>query len=101
MSGNAAFAEHSAKNSFTNPELHATVVNRMIAGSEVVDHERIVGLGAEVVEAINVYEVDGGLIKNVGFFCCPSGTSKTSNASSHLSRWKAYDQGKRASAGAR
>ena len=40
----------------------------MIAGNKVVDHERIVGLGAEVVEAIAVYEVEDGLIKNVWFF---------------------------------
>jgi hypothetical protein len=68
LSGKAAFAEHYAKNRFTNPALHATVVNRMVAGNKVVDHERIVGLGAEVVEAIAVYEVEGGLIKTVWFF---------------------------------
>ena len=68
LSGKAAFAEHYANSRFTIPDLHATVVNRMIAGNKVVDHERIVGLGAEVVEAIAVYEVEGGLIKKVWFF---------------------------------
>jgi hypothetical protein len=68
LSGKAAFAEHYALNRFTNSALHATVVNRMVAGNKVVDHERIVGLGAEVVEAIAVYEVEGGLIKTVWFF---------------------------------
>lgn len=68
LSGKRAFAEHYAKNRFRNPELHATVVNRMVAGNKVVDHERIVGLGADVVEAIAVYEVEGALIKTVWFF---------------------------------
>jgi hypothetical protein len=68
LSGKAAFAEHYAKSRFTNSALHATVVNRMVAGNKVVDHERIVGLGAEVVEAIAVYEIEGTLIKRVWFF---------------------------------
>jgi len=68
LSGKGAFAEHYAKNRFTIPALHATVVNRMVAGNRVVDHERIVGLGAEVVEAIAVYEIEGELIKTVWFF---------------------------------
>ena len=68
LSGKAAFAEHYAKNRFTNSALHATVVNRMVAGNKVVDHERIVGLEADVVEAIAVYEVEAGLIKKVWFF---------------------------------
>ena len=68
LSGKAAFAEHYGKNRFTIAGLHATVVNRMIAGNKVVDHERIAGLGADVVEAIAVYEVEGGLIQKVWFF---------------------------------
>lgn len=68
LSGKRAFAEHYAKNRFTIANLHATVVNRMVAGNKVVDHERIVGLETEVVEAIAVYEVEGELIKKVWFF---------------------------------
>ena len=68
LSGKAAFAEHYAKNRFTIPGLHATLVNRMVAGNKVVDHERIVGSEASVVEAIAVYEVEAGLIKCVWFF---------------------------------
>ena len=68
LSGKLAFTEHYAKNRFTIPDLHATVVNRMVAGNTVVDHERIVGLEADVLEAIAVYEVDAGLIKKVWFF---------------------------------
>jgi hypothetical protein len=40
----------------------------MVAGNKVVDHERIDGLGPEVVEAIVVYEVEDEMIKKVWFF---------------------------------
>lgn len=68
LSGMAAFAAHYGKNRFSLPGLHATVVNRMVAGNRVVDHERIVGLGPAEVEAIAVYEVVGGRIRTVWFF---------------------------------
>lgn len=68
LSGKAAFAAHYAANRFNRPGLHADVVNRMISGNKVVDHERIVGLEAEPVEAIAVYEVIDGRIRTVWFF---------------------------------
>ena len=66
--GKQAFADHYARNRFTLPHLHAEVVNRMVCGNKVVDHERITGLQPEIVEAIAVYEVDGGLIHTVWFY---------------------------------
>ena len=68
LSGKGAFAAHYAANRFNRSGLHADVVNRMVAGNKVVDHERIVGLEAEPVEAIAVYEVVDGLIRTVWFF---------------------------------
>jgi len=68
LSGKAAFADHYARNRFTLPGLHADVVNRIVAGNKVVDHERIAGLGDGIVEAIAVYEIDGGRIRTVWFF---------------------------------
>jgi hypothetical protein len=68
LSGKPAFREHYAKNRFNNPKLHAEVVNRMVSGRTVVDHERIVGLAPEVVEAIAVYEIQGERISKVWFF---------------------------------
>ena len=68
LAGKAAFTNHYANNRFNNPALHATVVNRIVAGNKVVDHERIVGLGDGIVEAVAVYEVAGGVIRNVWFF---------------------------------
>ena len=68
LSGKAAFAEHYAKNRFTLPNLHAKVVNRMVAGNKVVDHEHITGLQESIVEAIAVYEVVDGRIRTVWFY---------------------------------
>lgn len=66
--GKQAFARHYAENRFTLPELHAEVVNRMVCGHTVVDHERITGLQPGVVEAIAVYAVSDGLIRAVWFY---------------------------------
>ena len=68
LSGKQAFAAHYAKNRFTLPNLHAEVVNRIVSGDTVVDHERITGLGEGVVEAVAVYKVSGGLISTAWFF---------------------------------
>jgi hypothetical protein len=40
----------------------------MVLGNKVIDHERVVGIRQEAVEAVAVYEVDGGLIRAVWFF---------------------------------
>ena len=68
LSGKDALAAHYAKNRFTLPNLHAEVVNRMVAGNTVVDHERITGLQEGVVEAIAVYQVVGERIRTVWFY---------------------------------
>ena len=68
LSGKTAFAAHYAKNRFTLPDLHAVVVNRMVVGDKVVDHERITGLQKAVVEAIVVYHVVGERIAAVWFY---------------------------------
>jgi hypothetical protein len=66
--GKQAFAKHYADNRFTLPSLHAEVVNRMVSGNTVVDHERITGLQPGVVEAIAVYAVADDLIQTVWFY---------------------------------
>lgn len=70
LQGKAAFAAHYAANRFNLPALHAELVNRMVLGNKVVDHERITGLNNDgsPVEAAAVYEVIGGLIRRVWFF---------------------------------
>ena len=68
LQGKAALAAHYAAHRFNLPALHATVLNRIVSGSTVVDHEHIVGLGPEPVSAVAVYRVDGGRITTVWFF---------------------------------
>ncbi|TAG03676.1 MAG: steroid delta-isomerase [Betaproteobacteria bacterium] len=68
LSGKETFKAHYAKNRFTLPNLHAEVVNRMVAGNIVVDHERITGLQDGVVEAIAVYQVIDDRIATVWFY---------------------------------
>jgi hypothetical protein len=70
IEGKAALAEHYAAKRFNLPGLHAELVNRMVLGDKVIDHERITGLPGEErpVEAAAVYQVAGGLIRRVWFY---------------------------------
>ena len=68
LAGKAAFEAHYATKRFNLPALHATVVARMVSGNTVVDHEHVVGLADETVEAIAVYRVDGDRITTVWFY---------------------------------
>jgi len=67
LSGKKAFAEHYAKNRFTIPTLHARLVNRIVSGNIVVDHEAITGL-PDRSSAVAVYEIVAGRIRTVWFF---------------------------------
>jgi len=53
---------------FSSPGLHAEIVNRIVIGNKVIDHERVVGIEANPVEAVAVYEVASQLIQAVWFF---------------------------------
>jgi len=66
--GKAAMGEHYARNRFNRPELHAALLNRMVAGAIVVDHEHITGLPDGPLVAIAVYEVVDGRIRTVWFY---------------------------------
>ena len=68
LSGKEAFGEHYARNRFTLPNLHARLVNRMVSGNIVVDHEQITGLPDPNLAAFAVYEVVGDKIRTVWFF---------------------------------
>ena len=55
---------------FKDERLHATVVNRIVMGDTVVDHERVrltLPQGPATVEAIAIYEVRDGKITQVWF----------------------------------
>ena len=68
LSGKQAFGEHYAKNRFTLPNLHARLVNRIVSGSIVLDHEDITGLSEASLAAVAVYNVVEGRIQTVWFF---------------------------------
>jgi hypothetical protein len=68
LSGKKAFGEHYAKNRFTLPNLQARLVNRIVSGRIVVDHEEVSGLSEANVAAVAVYEVVDGRIRTVWFF---------------------------------
>ena len=55
---------------FKDERLHATIVNRIVMGNTVVDHERVrvtTPRGPGTVEAVAIYEVRDGKIINVWF----------------------------------
>lgn len=66
--GKAALAEMYATQRFNLPALHAELLNRMVLGDKVIDHERITGVHAQPVEVAAVYEVIDGLICTAWFF---------------------------------
>ena len=67
--GKAALAAYYATNRFNLPKLHADVVNRIVLGNKVVDHERIIGVRETgAFEAVAIYEVVDGRIDSVWFF---------------------------------
>jgi hypothetical protein len=69
LHGKAAMAEHYATRRFNLPGLNAVLVNRMVLGNKVIDHERIAGIGDAPMDAAVVFEVNPqGLICKVWFF---------------------------------
>ena len=55
-----------AKRFAENPELNCTITKRVVHGNWVVDHELVTGVKDRPrVRAVLIYEVSGGLIRNV------------------------------------
>lgn len=67
LQGRAALATFYASERFNRIDLHAELLNRMVLGDKVVDHERIRGIGPGPYEAVAVYRVADGLIRAVWF----------------------------------
>ena len=65
--GRAALAEHYRVHRFHLPALHAEVVNRMVFGNKVIDHERVSGVQATTMEVAAIYEVTPAGISKVWF----------------------------------
>ncbi len=65
--GKAAMAAHYAENRFQLPALHAELVNRMVFGNKVIDHERVTGVAPDPREVAAIYEVTPEGIAKVWF----------------------------------
>ena len=68
IAGRAAFAEFYRTQRFNRPALRAQIVNRIVLGRRVIDHERISGVREEPFEIAVVYEVAGDRIAEVWTF---------------------------------
>src|SRR5262245_24030091 len=65
ISGLAQLSEFYATQRFSLPGLKADLLNRMVVGNRVIDHERVHGVRDKPFEAAVVYEVVDGKIQTV------------------------------------
>ena len=65
--GRAALAAHYRDNRFGLPELHANLVNRMVFGNKVIDHELVFGVPGAPLDVAAIYEVSNEGISKVWF----------------------------------
>ena len=68
MTGRTALREFYASRRFNLPGLHAEVLQRIVIGNKVIDHERVSGVEAQPFEVVAVYEVVDGAIATVWFY---------------------------------
>ena len=57
---------HYTKRFSSKPKVHCDVLNRIVAGRYVIDHERVEGIEDKPIEIIAVYQVEDGLITSLG-----------------------------------
>ena len=67
MVGKPALREHYASSRFNRPNLRAELLNRMVMGNKVIDHERIHGVQDQPYEAVAIYQIVDGSIQTVWF----------------------------------
>jgi len=68
ISGKAQLAEFYSTQRFNLPKLRAEIVNRIVLGDKVIDHERVWGVRDTAIEVVAIYHIVGGLIERVWFF---------------------------------
>jgi hypothetical protein len=66
--GSEALRAFYSQHRFNNPALRAELLSRTVMGNKVFDHEKIYGIGEQVIENMAVYEVQDGLIKTAWFY---------------------------------
>ncbi|MEO0468916.1 MAG: nuclear transport factor 2 family protein [Bacteroidota bacterium] len=68
LSGKQALREAYGDVFGNSPDLHATIVQRIVLGNKVIDHEQVVGRkGVDFIDVVVVYEVENGLINRVTY----------------------------------
>lgn len=65
--GKAALSEHYRTTRFDLVNLRAELVNRMVFGNKVIDHERIFGISVTPLEVAAIYEITVDGIAKVWF----------------------------------
>ena len=68
IDGKAMLSDFYATQRFNRPDLRAELINRMVVGNMVIDHERIFGVNEQPIEMAAVYEVVNGLIRRIWFY---------------------------------
>ena len=68
ISGKIELAKFYSTQRFNLPGLRAEIVNRIVLGNKVIDHERVWGVRDTPIEIAAVYDVVGELIERVWFF---------------------------------
>lgn len=79
--GSAALSERFAAR-FQEPNLHATLLHRVVAGNTVIDHERVTRTfpeGPGTIELAMIYEVKAGRITRAWTAAGVKALSKTEN----------------------
>jgi hypothetical protein len=67
LRGRDALAAYYAEHRFSLPDLRAEVLQRLVVGTKVVDHERLHGVRPEPYEIVAVYDVRDARIRAVWF----------------------------------
>jgi hypothetical protein len=65
IAGKSALGDYYATQRFCHEGLHAELLNRIVLGGRVIDHERITGVAADAFEVAVVYDVSDGLIRRM------------------------------------
>ena len=68
LKGRAALEAFYKTERFSITALRAEVLQRMVVGNKVIDHEKVYGMAEQPYEVVVVYEVQGGLITNAWFY---------------------------------
>jgi hypothetical protein len=68
ISGKRQLAGYCSTQRFNLPGLRAEIMNRIVLGDKVIDHERVWGVRDGPIEVAAIYQVVGDLIERVWFF---------------------------------